>query len=183
MMLGRRGSARLAFPALPQQEEPDPARTAWRIYDALADWIGKVDAKASYALTIESGALAGVIALSQSGDRLSLSPAATVIYIIGVALLGAGALTAICVVMPRLTSQRRLRRESPSNYVYFGHLRLWSPEALEVILRDNCLLPVLSRAVIVMSDCAWKKYRLMQLSLILSAMGAVLTVAMLLTGG
>ena len=179
-MFGRRSPASLAFLALRDEDEADPSRTAWRIYDALADWIGKVDAKASYALTIESGALAGVIALAEPGDRLSMSRAGTVTFITGVVLLGAGALTAICVVMPRLTSQKTLHHESPSNYVYFGHLRLWSPDDLEAILRNDCILPALCRAVIVMSDCAWKKYRLMQLSLILSAMGAAITIPMLL---
>jgi Pycsar effector protein len=179
MMFGRRGSARLAFLPVPREDEADPARTAWRIYDALADWIGKVDAKASYALTIESGALAGVIALAQPGYRLSLR-AGTVTFMIGVALLGAGALTAICVVMPRLTSQKTLRRESSLNYVYFGHLRFWNPGDLEGVLRNDCILPALCRAVIVMSDCAWKKYRLMQLSMVLSAMGAAVTIPMLL---
>jgi hypothetical protein len=183
MMFGHRSSARLAFLPASYQEEPDPARTAWRIYDALADWIGKVDAKASYALTIESGALAGVIALAQSGDRLSLSRTETVAYFAGAMLLGAGALTAICVVMPRLASRKRLRHESPLNYIYFGHLRLWSPDDLETILRSNGILPVLSRELILISDCAWKKYRLMQLSFILSAMGATLTVAILLASG
>jgi hypothetical protein len=180
MTFWRRSAPQLAFLPASQQQEPDPARTAWRIYSALADWIGKVDAKASYALTIESGTLALVIALSQSGNRLGNSQAATVIYIMGAVLLGAGALTAICVVIPRLTSQKKLQDESASNYIYFGHLRLWNPDQLEAILRNDCALSALSRELIVMSECAWKKYRLMQLSFLLSALGAALTVAMLL---
>jgi hypothetical protein len=182
MTFRRRSSPRLVFSPASQQQELDPDRTAWRIYTALADWIGKVDAKASYALTIESGTLAVVIALSQSGNRLGNSQAATVVYIMGAVLLGAGALTAICVVMPRLTSQKRLRNESSSNYIYFGHLRLWDSDELEAILRNDFALPALSRELIVMSDCAWKKYRLMQLSFALSALGAAVTVVMLLAG-
>jgi hypothetical protein len=149
------------------------------VHDTLADWTGKVDAKASYALTIESGVLAGAVVLSQQGSRPGYPQpgAAGILYAVSVGLLGAGVLTAICVIMPRLTGQKRLMREAPSNFVYFGHLRHWNPDLLEPALRDDSVLPGLSRAIVVMSRCAWRKYRLMQLSLAFSALGAALIVA------
>jgi hypothetical protein len=182
-MFGRRRFAELPFaPTAPVREEPDPAGTAWRIHDALTCWAGQVDVKASFALTIESAVLAGVIALSQNGRRLDTlhGRALSAIYGVGIVMLGAGILAAATVVMPRLSSRKRLKQESSSNYIYFGHLRHWTPGDLETALRQDDVLPSLTRAVVAMSQHTWKKYRRMQLSLIFSVLGIALITIVLL---
>ena len=55
------------------------------------DWIGKADNKASFALSIESAALAGVLATSREGGLLGdLGGGALVLYWVGVVLLAGG---------------------------------------------------------------------------------------------
>lgn len=46
---------------------PESHETAWRIHAAIGEWTARVDAKASFALTLESAALAGIVALSDDG--------------------------------------------------------------------------------------------------------------------
>jgi hypothetical protein len=48
----------------------EATKTAWQVHSVLAEWTRTVDAKASFALAMESAALAGVAALSGSGHRL-----------------------------------------------------------------------------------------------------------------
>ncbi|MFD6548016.1 hypothetical protein, partial [Bacillus cereus] len=63
----------------------DPIETAWKIHAALVDWTGKVDTKASFALTIESALLGGVVALSGDGRVFhDLAGASVVWYVLGV---------------------------------------------------------------------------------------------------
>ena len=83
---------------------PDPLDTAWRIHASVADWTGKVDTKASFALTLESAILAGVIAAATDGKALGdgSDPAAFLLYWIGVGLLLIAAFTCLSVVMPQL---------------------------------------------------------------------------------
>jgi hypothetical protein len=181
-MFERRRSAPPALAPTAMRAAPDPVDEAWRIHDALAEWTGKVDTKASFALTIESALLAGVVALSHQGSQLNSLHHRDIIvlYDIGVAMLGAGVLAAASVVMPRLTPRKTLAKEASSNYVYFGHLRYWRAADLEVALRHNDVLPVLARALVSMSQHAWTKYLCMQLSLMFSALGAALIVIVLL---
>jgi hypothetical protein len=181
-MFARRSSAEPSHTAIRHAEAPDSIAAAWHIYHAVADWTGKVDAKASYSLTIESAVLAGAVALSQSGGRLShlRFTTLTLVYGAGIVLLGAAVLASVTVIMPRLTTARRLRREWPANYIYFGHLRYWRPEDLEAAMKQDNILPVLTRAVVAMSALTWRKHRCMQASLVLSALGSALIVLVVL---
>lgn len=45
--------------------------TAWKIHAAIVDWTGKVDTKASFALALESAAIAAIVSLTASGRKLS----------------------------------------------------------------------------------------------------------------
>lgn len=152
---------------------PDPIDTAWKIHAALIDWTGKVDTKASFALTIESALLVGVITLSGEGRVFHhLSGWAVVWYVLGVLLLIAGVLCAAGVVRPRLRAAN-LEAEAPDNFIYFGHLRHLTPEAVQHRLEGTPLLPVLSKQLVEMSKIAWTKHRLVQLSMSLAPFGVV----------
>lgn len=153
----------------------DPTETAWKIHAALVDWTGKVDAKASFALTIESAVLAGAVALWNSGTRFGKlsGPAPLVIFWAGVGLLAASVVLSVLVVMPR-TRNKNIPVEWPSNFIYFGHLQHWSPEPLEQALRTLDPLPMLSRQLVVMSRIACVKHRRVQESLALAVGGAFL---------
>ncbi|GAA14943.1 Pycsar system effector family protein [Gordonia alkanivorans] len=152
---------------------PDPTDTAWKIHAALVDWTGKVDTKASFALTIETALLVGVITLSGEGRVFHhLGGWAVVWYVIGILLLVAGVLCAAWVVRPRLRASN-LEVEAPDNFVYFGHLRHLTPEAVQDRLEGPTLLPVLSKQLVEMSKIAWTKHRLVQLSMSLAPIGVV----------
>ncbi|MFI8411265.1 Pycsar system effector family protein [Paeniglutamicibacter gangotriensis] len=84
-------------------------------------------------------------------------------------LLGAG--LAALVVTPRLRT-RSLASEASSNFIYFGHARLWSPEALAEALGSTSLLPQISRQIIHMAEIAWVKHIRVQWSFRLGVLGA-----------
>jgi len=153
----------------------DPIDVAWRIHAAIADWTGKVDSKASFALAIESAVMVGIINMTSDGRRLADIGGwfGLMIFWLGVSLLIAGILTVVTVVRPRLRRDK-IADEWKDNFVYFGHLRRWKPEDLAVALEERELLPVLSRQLVHMSDIAWTKHRRLQTSMTLVVIGTVL---------
>ncbi|MFI6774253.1 Pycsar system effector family protein [Nocardia sp. NPDC050412] len=154
--------------------DPDPVDTGWRIHSALVDWTGKVDTKASFALTIESAVLVGVVTLSGKDRILSdLGGWAVVWYVAGICALIASVLCAAWVVRPRLRAAN-LTPESQSNFIYFGHLRQLQPDEVRHHLENAPLLPVLSKQLVEMSKIAWLKHRLVQISMTIAPVGVVL---------
>lgn len=151
----------------------DPIDSAWRIHSAIADWTGKVDAKASFTLTVESAVLAGVVATSGAGGRFShLSGFVDYLfYWAGIALLVASVLMAAWVVRPRLR-HKLAGTEAKDNFIYFGHLRHWERDKLVEALNEGDLLPVLASQVINMSKIAWQKHLLVRYSLTAAVAGA-----------
>jgi hypothetical protein len=155
----------------------DPIDTAWRIHAAQVDWTGKVDAKASFALTIESAVLAGAVALSKSNDRFSNLQGSfpLLTFWTGVALLVTAVVLAVLVVTPR-TRDKNIPTEWPNNFIYFGHLQHWTPEALESALRVADPLPMLSRQLVAMGRIACTKHTLVKWSMRAAVPGAFLIV-------
>lgn len=152
----------------------DPVDTAWRIHSAVVDWTGKVDTKASFALTIEAALLAGVVTLSGGGRALSdLHCVGLFLYIVGLTCLIGAVLCAAWVVRPRLRSAS-ISDESATNFIYFGHLKQLTAEKVQDKLVNAELLPVLSRQLVEMSKIAWTKHRLVQFSLTLAPVGVAL---------
>lgn len=149
---------------------------AWKIHAALVDWTGKVDAKASFALTLESAALAAVVAFSSSGRPLgALSGAGTLLaYRAGVVALVVAAVCAVAAVIPRVRFWATLS-EWETNVIFFGHVRHWSDSAaLAAALEQRDMLDVLARQHIAMSKIAWSKHLWVQFSLALAVLGSAL---------
>nr|WP_219927234.1 Pycsar system effector family protein [Prauserella shujinwangii] len=152
----------------------DPVETAWRVHAAIVEWTGKVDAKASFAATIESVILGGVITLSDSRRLLAdLNSFPAILRDVGLAILAFAVLCAISVVTPRLRSSK-MKNEASDNFIYFGHLRHWTPFELAEVLAYRDTLPVLSRQLVVMSKVAWQKHRRVQVSLLASVVAVAL---------
>jgi hypothetical protein len=153
--------------------------TAWNIHSALADWTGKVDVKASIALSTELALVTAVItALSSRFELIRPEGAFTLATLyLGVGLLMSGAFLAIAAVVPRLGRTGRPQR----NFVYFGSLRHWQAEELQVALRETDPLEMLSVQLVAMSRIVWRKHLLVLCSLTVSALGLTLValVAML----
>ncbi|MFI9328086.1 Pycsar system effector family protein [Kitasatospora sp. NPDC052868] len=146
--------------------ETDPVETAWKIHASLQDWTGKVDAKAAFALTLESAAIGALTAFFGTGnqpERLTGVFPKTVFWL-GIALLALSALAAVSVVSPRLRSKGG-GDDWREHFVYFGHLRHWEPARLAEKLSATPPLETLSRQLVVMSEIAWKKHRRVQQSL------------------
>ena len=151
----------------------DPTDLAWRIHGALTDWTGKVDNKASFALTIESAAIGVVIALSGSGSVLGgLEGGDLCLYRVGVAMLATSIVLAASAVIPR-TRWRASREEWSQNFVYFGHLRHWPHDELVNALQNADIMPVMAQQLVVMSEIAWKKHVAVQASLVVAFLAAV----------
>lgn len=161
----------------------DPVDTAWRIHGAVADWTGKVDSKASFALAIESAVAVAVIQLAAGDRRLGhLSGFWEVgCFALGMSIL---VLSILCVgwaVRPRL--RRKSLSCERTDFIYFGHLRLWDATDLETALVERDPLPVLSRQLVNMAKIAWEKHMAVQLSLGGAAVGtALIAIAAWLSG-
>ncbi|MFD9195444.1 Pycsar system effector family protein [Streptomyces phaeochromogenes] len=152
----------------------EAVETAWRIHTELGGWTARVDAKASFALTLESAAAAGIIALSSDDHVLAHLGGwgARSLLWLGTSLILAGGIFAMLVVVPRLRTSK-VKAEAPNNFIYFGHLMHREANELTIALKQTDILPVLSRQLIVMSEIAWKKHRHVQLSFVLFGLGSL----------
>lgn len=158
--------------------DKESLETAWKIHGAIVDWTGKVDAKASFAFTIESAGVATTVALS--GEKRIFSalegPWQNFLYNGGiVSLLGAAAF-AVWVVIPRLR-MRHMKSEYPNNFIYFGHLKYWKPEDLPDAIGKKDLLPVLTHQLVNMSQITWRKHVAVKISMWLAIYGGASLVA------
>ncbi|WP_323959346.1 Pycsar system effector family protein [Arthrobacter sp. JZ12] len=166
-MFGRRTDEEIA------QETHDKAiETAWRIHGALSDWTGKVDAKASFAFTLESAGVATAIALADDKrvyDALE-GPVQEILYFGGLVALSIAAAFSVWVVIPRLRFFK-VKKEWPSNFIYFGHLKYWDYEMLPGAIMEKDLLPVLTHQLVKMSKICWRKHVAVVISMILAVLG------------
>jgi len=162
--------------------EADAVDFGWKIHSALADWTGKVDAKASFALAAESAGLIATINLTAQGRAFSsLRHLWQVVGLwLAIGLLLFAAILAIVAVTPRLR-RGRIDAEAATNFIYFGHLRHWQPDDLTQALLRRALLPTLATQCVNMSGIAWRKHRLVQSSLTLAAIAAGVLLALIAT--
>jgi hypothetical protein len=154
----------------------DAVGTAWQLHASLSDWTGKIDSKASFALSLESAALAGVAALAGPGHRFGRLSGFWAVggFWLGVVLLGVAAIIAVAVVVPRGRGDREEGPPTRDDFIFYGHLRHWTPEELAAQLAEADVLAALSRQLVVSSKIAWTKHRRVQQSLILAVAGAAL---------
>ncbi|MEU6673454.1 Pycsar system effector family protein [Streptomyces sp. NPDC046925] len=149
--------------------------TAWKIHAAIGEWTARVDAKASFALTLQSAAIAGILALSSDGHPLAdlHGGGALTLLWCGIVLVMVGAVFAMLVVVPRLRAPKMLT-EAPDNFIYFGHLMHREPGELALALQQKDPLPVLTHQLIMMSRIAWVKHRHVQWSFLCFLAGVLL---------
>ena len=155
---------------------PTPAEsltTAWQIHAAQIDWTGKADAKASFALALESGLLAGIVTLSSGKGALAQLFGWTIWpYRTGVLLIVLSALFALAVVFPQLR-RWHLKDEAKSGaYIYFGHARRHTALQQQRLIEQGTLIEEVSAQIVRMADIAWRKHNLLQASLVCAVVGA-----------
>ncbi|MDI2129833.1 Pycsar system effector family protein [Yinghuangia seranimata] len=174
-------------PASPQSAPPrvpaaDPVDTAWRIYGVLSEATGRMDGKASFALSVETAALAGAVALDRRTSGFSPAGGLSAgLYWCGIAMLALAAVLAAAVVFPRM-ARRELTSASLDDHIYFGHLRTWRDADLRERLRLGDPMPGLSRQLIAMSRVLWRKHQLVQWSLGTALVGTFLAALTVLVG-
>lgn len=146
----------------------------------MMEWTARVDAKAAFALTLQSAILAAVAAFVAGGSYgAPKSWIEAALLFAGLVLLTAGAVVAAVVVAPSLRG-KRLRAESRRDHIYFGHVRNLTSDQLERRLKDREILPVLSRQIVRMSEILWTKHVRVQWALWLAVTGGLCMAAMLL---
>lgn len=162
--------------------QTNPVETAWRIHAALADWTGKVDVKAGFALTLESAALGVIVALAKADHHPAQvdGVAPRILFWLGAALLGVAAIASVSVVSPRLRAGQP--RDPREHFVYFGDLRHWDPERLAETLTTTSPLNALTSQLVDMSEIVWAKHRRVRQSLLLAVAGILLTALAWLLG-
>ncbi|WP_079159586.1 Pycsar system effector family protein [Streptomyces griseus] len=157
------------------ESRAEAVKVAWQIHASLHESTRTVDAKASFALAMESAALAGIAALSGGGRALDrVTGFSEFVLWLGVALLGLSAILAVLVVVPRHNGQGRSPSPGEDEFLFYGHLRHWSPDDLAQRLVRAEVLPSLSRQLVIMSGIAWTKHRRVQQSLVLAVVGSLL---------
>lgn len=137
----------------------DALDAAWRLHDAQMEWTGRVDAKASFILTLDAAAIATGVALSAEGMTFHgiASTWLKVPYGISLTLFVVAAGLAAWAVAPALRF-RHLTEEAKVDFIYFGHVRHWDAAELADTLTEQDLLPVLTRQIVRMSEIAWRKH-------------------------
>lgn len=159
-------------PPQPRQSAVDGLDNAWRLHDAQMEWTGKVDAKAAFALTVQAALLGAAVVLlddMKSGLEYTLLGVSAVLVL-------AGTVFAAAVVAPQLRG-KELAKEAKSNFIFFGHARLWKPKHLARKLKRSDLTDQLARQVVVMADIAWKKHRRVTWSIWLGLAGGAFLLA------
>ncbi|MGW4839786.1 Pycsar system effector family protein [Streptomyces globisporus] len=136
---------------------------AWHIHQALTDWTGRVDTKATIVLGLESAVVTALAALTRGRPLPVAGPSAVCIWA-GAGMFVISAAFCLFVVSPRLDGVAAGRRWE-RGYVYFGHLRRWEAADLAEALCDGDVLPVLAQQLVAISRICWRKHRLVQLSI------------------
>lgn len=174
----RRRDRTVGHPNLLTREGAASLDTAWRVHQAQSEWTSRVDAKAAFAFTIESAAIATTVALTAEGRLFADLKLwwLVVLYAVALGLLLTAAGFAALVVIPRLR-RRNVDIEASNNFIYFGHARLWDPQNLEEALHRDPVLPQLARQIVVMARIAWVKHVRVQWSFTLAVAGAACLVA------
>lgn len=153
-------------------ENDKAIETAWRIHGALSDWTAKVDAKATFAFTLESAGIATAIALADDKRVFDVleGPVQEILYFGGLITLSIAAVFSVWVVIPRLR-YFKVKKEWPGNFIYFGHLKYWDHEALPDAITNKDLLPVLAHQLVEMSKICWQKHIAVVVSMTLAVLG------------
>lgn len=152
---------------------------AWRIHDAQVAWTTAVDTKASFSFALQSTIIAAVGTLVAANRVFTdLHDWRDWFLLAGGFGLVTGIGFAAAVVAPRL-KPKGLKKESATNYIYFGHLRHWKDRAPELAARvpHDDALPQLTRQLIIMGDIAWRKHRCVQISIWAGVAGGALLLA------
>ena len=148
---------------------------AWRVHDALKDWTGRVDTKASIGVALDTAVAGLLIPASRQGAPLyGLTGWRFAVFLTGIGMLVLAAGCAMYVVIPQL-DRRHSGRNWRDGIIYFGHLRHWHEDDLVARLgnhEDN--LRQLARQHIIMSRIAWRKPRALQRSLQLLVISVLL---------
>jgi hypothetical protein len=122
---------------------------------------------------IEVAVIAGVLSLTGKSRILGqLRGFALVAFWIGLVALLIGLVLVVVVVLPRLRT-RSMANETKNNFIYFGHLKDWTPERLQGSLRTEPLLPILTRQLVAMASIAWIKHKQLQWSIYFTGFGLV----------
>ncbi len=153
----------------------DPVATAWSIHSTILEWTRNVDNKASFVSAIEVAVLLGIMSLASERRQLSRlsGPFELGVFWLGVLALITSVMLVLWVVSPHLRAPR-VRAEYESNVIFFGHAKYWDPRDMARLLRDDDILPMLTRQITAASDIAWKKHRHLQLSILGFVIGATL---------
>lgn len=158
-------------------DEPVTLEYAWRIHAAQGDWTARVDAKASFALTIESALLAGVISLSQGDGALANLDHDGPLWLfrIGTGLIILGVLLSMYVVAPHLRAIHLKEEAKGGAHIYFGHARYHSPADQADLMRNAVdTVDGVAAQVVRMAGIAWRKHVALLASLIVAPLGALL---------
>ena len=149
----------------------DDAR--WR-YDKVMEAVTGADLKASIVATVQAAALA---ALLTSATSSKVTTPNRVLFVAGIGALLAGVGTAGAAVFPR----HGLRRPPPQeDGLHFSDLQQWQPQELAEHLASQTeyqQLEALARRLVWASGIVWRKYALLQRSLLAASVAAVMLTA------
>ena len=138
---------------------------AWQIHAQLAEWTGRADLKARFALSFATAILALLLAIYGDGTRIfgskdhleDFSRLELSFFVFGAALLLSAAVISTLAINPQLRS-RDGKDKHQTGLIYFGHLRHWEADDLAASLRRADILPMLAQQHVSMSKILWRKH-------------------------
>jgi len=151
---------------------------AWRVHAAQEQWATRADSKAAVVFTVEGAVIAAVVAaFGNAALADSVSGWRLLVVWLGILSSTVAVVTAFLVVIPRLGGRWQLARES--HFIYFGHLRSWTPAGLAerlTGLSDPEQIAQLSTQLSRAGVGNWRKYVLLRAAVIAALLGALLLV-------
>lgn len=166
-------SLSVSIPETPRRPADQAAEFAWRVHNSQESWTGKVDIKASIILAFEGALLVVTAFTGLNSSRPGPASWSRTVGLIGVFLLVVAIVLVCAAILPATGASRALLRDRATNLIYFGHLRYSRPDELVAALSAMSAedeLWMLSQQLVAMSRLNWWKHRLLQASIVLTAL-------------
>jgi len=150
---------------------------AWKVHNAQEGWTARVDHKAALFLATQTAVLVGMFAVLPSSRPLGrLSGANHWFAVAGIAMSVLAVILAGLAVIPLLSRRKTLKADHGDHLIYFGHLRLWTPDKLLSRLgnlTEDDELKQLSLQLVAISKLNWRKHRFLQAAMIIGSAGGL----------
>lgn len=157
----------------------------WMTQAAMEAWTSRADLKASVLLAMQGASFVLLLTGHDMWWDGSCPSVPVWAGVVAVGLLVMATCLAGLVVIPVLGSTRRHRLQHSRHLFFFGHVRHWQPEALAARLSQLTVADkrmMMAHHLVSVSRINWRKYRMLQASVLLTLLVIALMAFMFVAG-